>query len=485
MTDDIPQLTESEIQVAREMATPAGYAKHRLSMKLHPKQSKVLNDIFSRSGSRVVNRCANECGKTRKVLCAAILYAIEMKDAVCVSTAGTFRQIQGQLIPALKSFAHLYDPKQWDFQDCAIKRFDHKNKVWVDVYTGVSTDNEHFFQGYHKDEGRPLFIAIDECQGVAQTICLAAEDRCNPTWFLATGSPGDPQGAFYDMETSKAKHYTHHKINRWECLKEDGYWLERADVQRLIDKHGETNPFVQSTVFGEFSQSVEGSLLSLTEYDRCLEHPPLYQNGDQHAYMDFAAGRDKNVLAFRKGNRIEIKRKWVERDTMSAVGQFLAMLIDLKKQFSLVPDEVSGDADGLGIGMIHRLRELDWPVTESRNNAAPRFTQGYKNAVSEAWGELANKIKKCAVILPDDPDLKAQLLGRKAKRNSSGLLELESKEDMKKRGLDSPDEADAVAACSMPAQTGRAFNLVDMARHFNLDEQEDEEQESGGMRRFC
>ena len=55
---------------ARRLATPDGYAELRLGMKLHPKQAAVLRDIFSRDGSRVVNRCANEVGKTRRVLCA-------------------------------------------------------------------------------------------------------------------------------------------------------------------------------------------------------------------------------------------------------------------------------------------------------------------------------------------------------------------------------------------------------------------------------
>jgi hypothetical protein len=201
-TPAAPAAKRPRPEIMALLSDPASYAEVRLGMKLHPKQAAVLRDIFSKNGSRVVSRCANEVGKTRRVLCAAILYAIEVRGAVCVSTAGTFRQVEGQLLPALNSYAHLYSPAKWDFQTTGIKRFDEKNKVWADAYTGISTDNEHYFQGYHKDEGRPLFIAIDECQGVKVEICRAAEDRCNPTWFLATGSPGDPQGAFYEMETA-------------------------------------------------------------------------------------------------------------------------------------------------------------------------------------------------------------------------------------------------------------------------------------------
>ncbi len=466
---------------AKRLSTPSGYAELRLGMKLHPKQAAVLEDIFGKEGSRVVSRNANETGKTRKVLCAAILYAIEIRGAVCVSTAGTFRQIEKQLIPALNSYAHLFDSKLWKFQSTGIKRFDPKNNLWEDAYSGVSTDNEHFFQGYHKDEGRPLFVAIDECQGVDPTICNAAEDRCNPTWFLATGSPGDPQGAFYEMETSKAKHYTHHKMNRFECLKEHGYWLDRADLERLIEKHGETNPFVQSTVYGNFSESVVDAMISLGEYDRCLENPPVFQRGDQHAACDFAAGRDKNVFCHRNGNQVKLKRKWVERDTMSAVGQFLGLFVEGRKESGLKAEEISGDADGLGLPMVHRMRELDWPVNEFHGGATERFGLGYRNQISEAWGEGIKKIKLCAVILPDDPDLKAQILGRKCRWNSSGQQEIEKKEDYKKRCGDSPDEADSFMMSLMPAPQAKSVSLIQSPR---LSWQEQIEPTQDGVRTF-
>ncbi len=483
MTSETPQLTPEEIELGKAHATPDGYAKHRLGMKLHPHQAAVLRDIFSHSGSRVVNRCANETGKTRRVLCAAILYAIEMRGAVAVSTAGTWRQVEGQLIPALNSYAHLFDPKQWEFQTTGIKRWDEKNKLWTDAYIGVSTKDEHYFQGYHKDDDRPLFIAIDETQGVDVKICRAAEDRCNPTWFLATGSPGDPQGAFYDMETSQNKHYTHHKISRFDCLKENGWWLDRADIQRLIDKHGEDNPFVQSTVFGNFSESVEDAMITLGEYDRCLENPPEFINGEIHGACDFAAGRDKNVYVRRVGNKPVIRRKWVQRDTMSAVGGFVGMFVEDKKEWGLKPQDISGDADGLGLPMVHRMRELEWPINEFHGGTEERFGNGYRNKIAEAWGEGIKKIQKCEIILDRDPDLKAQVLGRKGKPNSSGQLEIEKKEDYKKRCGDSPDEADAYFISLMPTPKLRATQVMGVPRQPDTNKgnwyQRDQPQEEG------
>lgn len=441
------------------LAVPHTYAEDRLGMKLHPTQQNVLKALF-RPKSRVVFRCANEVGKTRRVVTAAILYAAEMLGAQVVSTAGVNRQIFEQLIPSLKSYADRYARAEWQFLDRSIKRWDDKKKVWTNVYTGFATDDEHGFQGFHRDEGRPLLIIIDESQAVPDDIFTAAEDRCNPTYFLACGSPGDPQGMFYRMETELYSYYQHFKLTRPECTTDKGWWIEPDDINRMIAKHGQDNPFVQSTIFAEFTTVVAGALISLGEYDRCLVNPPVRSGSDRHAFCDFAAGRDKNVYARRIGNEVTIRKKWADRETMSAVGEFITMFNEDMKECGLTAEEITGDADGLGLPMLQRIQEVGWRINEFHGGSKPRFEEWYRNAVAEAWGEGANKIKRCEIRLPNDPDLKAQILGRKCKRNSSGKLELESKEDMKKRGLSSPDEADAVFGAMMPPNRSQSFNMI-------------------------
>ncbi len=483
------QPTKDQIERAKLISTPSGYAKHRLGMDLHPTQAAVLDALFPLKGkSRVALRCGNEVGKTRKILTAAILYAIEMLNCVCVSTAGVNRQIYEQLIPSLKSFADRFPRDRWEFQDKGIKKYDDKTGQWYPAYSGFATEDEHRFQGYHKDDTHPLFIAIDESQAptLLKTI-PAAEDRCNPDYFLMCGSPGDPSGPFYDACTTKSQFYKQFKLTRMECVTSRGGWIPDEDIQRIIDKHGVDNPFVKSTVFAEFSDIVEGSMCSLSEYDACLNNPPPFSlSGGNHVALDFAAGRDKNVYARRRGNKADILKKWQERNTMTAVGEFLAMLNADKKEWGLKPEEVSGDADGLGLPMVQRIQEVGWNINEFHGGAAPRFDDDYRHAVSEAWGEGIRKIKRKEIILPADADLKAQILGRKAKRNSSGKLELESKEDMKKRGLSSPDEADALFMALMPAPLAKSVPLIRHEEVFHGTDWSGQQQEGQdeGLRRY-
>ena len=61
------------------------------------------------------------------------------------------------------------------------------------------------------------------------------------------------------------------------------------------------------------------------------------------------------------------------------------------------------------------------------------------------WAELRELLENKEIEIEDDSGTFAQLSSRKYRMASNGKLELERKEDMKKRGLDSPDRADAAA----------------------------------------
>jgi phage terminase large subunit len=462
-----------------QLATPSGYAEVRLGMKLHPTQKAVLDALFLDYQSRVVFRCSNEIGKTSRVGTAAVLFAIDMCDAMVVSTAGVFRQITEQLVPNLKRYQSLFPA--WRFLDDGIK------VNGIDKYVGFSTKEDGRFQGYHAEDhmNSPLLIIVDEAAQVPDAIINSAEERCNPTWLLVMGSPLDPSGMFYKMETELAKHYKHFKLTQPECTVEKGWWIPQAMIDRKIAKYGADHPLIRSNVFGEFPDSVEGALVSLRAFEECIESPPLWKGDEIHVGCDFAAGGDENVLAVRKGNKVWIEKAWQNRNTMAAVGEFISIFSRLQREIGLTPEMIDGDADGLGLPMVHALAEAGWPIGEWHGGAAPRFDENYTNAVSEAWNGLANQIERKEIILPNDEELKGQLLGRKTKRNSRGKLGLEPKDEMRKRGLDSPDRADAVAmACSPPRQM-QTFSLIQNVVHgsYNFEEGSDL-QEAGGERRY-
>lgn len=437
------------------MAFPADYAEVRLGKRLHPAHRAVLTDLEA-PGSKVYFRCGNEVGKTSSVAVSAILWHAEILGGLTVSTAGAWRQIESQLIPCLKSYAYLFP--DWRFNETNIV-----DGNGIERYVGVSAKDQGYFQGFHNKPGMPLLMIIDEGAAVPEEIYQAAEDRCNPLRLLIMGSPLDPQGMFYRCATDLAKFYKQHRLTRMECLKEDGYWLSRTDIERVVQKWGAEHPITLSTVYAEFSLTVEGAMLSLREWEAALESPPVanLRSQHRHVFLDFAAGRDENVVAVALGNRAWIEKGWREKNTMAAVGEFLATLNRLKREFGLQPEEVEGDADGMGVVFCDALAEGGWPVQQFHGGSAPRTGKDkYANLAAEVWTEGTSAIRRREWILPNDQDLKGQLISRKSSRNSRGLITLESKDDMARRGLSSPDRADALLGALRPVLVRKARQVM-------------------------
>jgi phage terminase large subunit len=414
--------------------TPDGYALAKLGMKLHPKQAAVLRDLF-KPKSRVVLRCGNEVGKTASVATIAILYAVEMLGALVVSTAGSWNQVVNQLVPNLKRHALKYPG--WEFNEADIKVGNERR------YIGFSPSDEGRAQGFHASATRPLLVIVDEAAAVPEGTMRALEDRVNPTWMLVMGSPLDPVGAFYDMETKLAKFYQHHHVSQMDCLVSKGWWIKDSDVERKIAKNGKEHPFIMSNVFGEFCMKVDNALISLREFQNCIDNPPIEKGESRCAFVDVAGGGDKNVFAVRKGNRVWIEKRWRDTSEMATVGEIVGIIKKLEREIGLRKEEVWIDAGGAGKPMADRLREVGCELNRFFGQSAAMDDE-YGNAVAEVWGSAIAKIKKREVIIPDDEDFRMQVLSRTMSRRSTAKFYLESKEDLKKRGLQSPDEADAI-----------------------------------------
>lgn len=427
-------MTDTEL-LAKALSTPAGYAKVKLGIDLHPKQKDVLESVFR--DKKCVFRAANGVGKTSMVLVVAILYAIEILNAQVISTSATYRQVTSQLMPCLKKYQHLYPG--WEFLENAISVKGEKR------YIGFSADSEGTFQGYHEYPGKPLLIIVDEAAGINDSI-FRAIDRCQPTYYLVTGSPLSPEGEFYNLETKPEmyKYFSHIVLTQPECP-----WIKKENIDMMITKWGDQHPLVLSSVYAQFSLDSDNAIIRLSALEKCINEPCALDELDftRRVFIDVAAGGDQNVIALRHSNKVFIVKKWRNKDTMSAAGEILIELQKLKQRIGLRDSEVAIDVDGLGIGIANRLQELGWNNLYMFHGNSPPKNENYLNTIAEVWIDGCKMIEDCKIIIPNDPELKAQLLARHMKIHSNGKMKLETKEDMRSRGVSSPDVADAVLGC--------------------------------------
>lgn len=152
---------------------------------------------------------------------------------------------------------------------------------------------------------------------------------------------------------------------------------------------------------------------------------------------------------------------------MSAVGRFITNF----KAAGLKADEIDGDADGMGIPICDALADAGWPISRFHGGSAPRFEDRYLNLITETWMEGNSDIEKGRWILPNDPELRGQLMARRKRHTAQGKLALETKEAMRARGVPSPDRADAVLGVMRPPLRAKPVSLVPPER-WDYDEPE-------------
>jgi hypothetical protein len=152
-------------------------------------------------------------------------------------------------------------------------------------------------------------------------------------------------------------------------------------------------------------------------------------------------GDDRTSIIRRRGRVAYKLQSYTKKDTMEVVG-LVHMIIKEEK-----PAKIFIDVGGLGAGIVDRLREMGYGdiIIAVNSGSVPLNIDRYVNKRAEMWGELKNWLLDYPVQIPDSDTLHADLCGISYKFDSKTRLVLERKEDMKKRGLRSPDEADALA----------------------------------------
>lgn len=433
----------------RAFATPSGFGRYFLKIPLTVKQAAAC-DAFLPNRAHVSIKCCNEAGKTTKVLATIILWHLTVfprrgENGGVTATSGSWAQITNQLMPALHSHAGKF-PRSWDFQDVEIKVGGYPN------FMAYSCTQPGRAEGFHGSEETPLMMLFDECKSVGDAIIEAGEDRCRPQRLGLLSSPGYAIGKFYRSHTSEASYWARHSMTVDDCP-----WIDREAMRRVVTRRGGgdydlglQDPFIRSAYFAEFMAFVENSLVSLPEIEACLADPPQFKPGIRHAFCDFAAGGDENVLAVRQGNRVWIEKAWRDKNTMAAAGEFVRLFVKLQREIGLRPEEIEGDAGGLGKPIVDRLHELNWPILFFYSDGAPFDPATFDNRMSENWWRGCEAVKHRRIILCDDADLKGQMIDRQQEKRSDQRIKVERKDFLfrrqvrEKRPQVSPDRAEAV-----------------------------------------
>jgi len=298
-----------------------------------------------------------------------------------------------------------------------------------------SAENPDAYAGVHNYDG--VMVIFDEASGIddgiwSVTSGFFTENTPNRFW-LAFSNPRRNTGYFYET--------FHSKREFWRTKVVDARTVEGTDkqvYQQIIDEYGADSAQAHVEVYGEFPNAGDDQFISSGVVDDAMAREKYK---DQSAPIIIGVdparfGADATVIAIRQGRDIVRIDRHRGDDTMTVVGHIIEAIEEFKPALVVI------DEGGLGAGIVDRLKEQRYKVkgVNFGNKSAQPIMYGNKRA--EMWGKMKEWLKTASI--PKDRFLKTDLISPMMKPDSRGTIFLESKKDMKARGLASPDAADAI-----------------------------------------
>jgi hypothetical protein len=361
-------------------------------------------------------------------------------DCKAVVTANTGTQLATKTVPRVEEwFKQSVTKFLWDMKATSItsKEQGHE-RLWRVDYIPWSENNTEAFAGLH-NKGKRIVLVFDEASGISDKIWETAEgaltDEETEIIWLAFGNPTQNTGRFREC-FGKFKH-------RWNTFQIDSRSVEgtnKAEIDKWIEDYGEDSDFVRVRVRGEFPRAGSTQFIGSDVVAACRKYRAQgYESLPKILSVDVARfGDDQTVIGIRQGRRARILGKYRGKDTQWTAEQTVTFI---RQEF---PDAVVIDGDGLGAGVVDALQHRGYKPFEFHGGATPLDVAAYYNKRAECWGLMRDWLVAGAQI-PDEPELEADICGPEYGFSGKQQLQLERKEDMKKRGLASPDCGDMLA----------------------------------------
>jgi hypothetical protein len=321
---------------------------------------------------------------------------------------------------------------------------------WMCAGQTCREENAEAFAGLHAANSTPFYI-FDEASAIPDAIAQVAEGGLTDgePMFFKFGNPTRNSGDFHNC--------FHLHRHRWTTRQIDSRTVaitNKSQIQQWIDDYGLESDFVKVRVRGIFPSLSFKQFISTADVDAAygkVLKPEQYNFAPKILTCDPAwEGDDELVIGLRQGLVFSILKVIPKNDNDIHIANILARLEDEHDA-----DAVFIDA-GYGTGIVSAGRTLgrDWLlIWFSGESSDP----GCLNKRAQMWNETKAWLKAGGAI-PADPVLSADLTAPETVPRVDGKIQLESKQDMKRRKLPSPNRADALALSFAYPVTKKKFS---------------------------
>lgn len=444
MDEFIEVYSDDPVRFVQEMlgATPFDY------------QAEFLREVASPT-RRLSCRSGHGTGKSTTASWAMLWFLLLRYPCKVVVTAPTSSQLFDAMFAELKRWINELPKELQQLLNVKSDRVElvaAPAEAFISCRTARAENASEALAGVHSDN---VLLVIDEASGVPESVFEASAgsmSSVNATTIMLS-NPTRSSGTFFESH-NRMKHAWW--TRQWSC--QDSPLVAQEFIDEMRNRYGEQSSAYRVRVLGDFPLTDDDTIIPyhLVEaaQNRDIE---VADDTDVIWSLDVARfGSDATALCKRQGPIVTELRSWRGLDLMQTTGRVVAEYEALPP--SKQPTEILVDSIGIGSGVVDRLRELDLPVRGVNVSESPSMGDTYMNLRSELWFKCKAWLEDRSCKLPKDDQLISELTSIRYSFTSSGKMKAESKDEMRKRGLGSPDLADALclsmASDAITAQSG-------------------------------
>ena len=420
---------------------------------LWEKQKEIVRAVLADKEKIVAVRSCHDSGKSFIAARIGLIYLLTNADSLVVTTAPGWTQVKeilwreiGSAYGEMGSFQDVFGINA----DMGTTKLNISND-WFAIGLATKKEGEAIevaerMLGFHSKTGKILVI-VDEGSGVMEPVWGAIDGllTSDKAQLLTIGNPYRKTGSFAKLFTQRGVRKIHITDTDTPNIKENKViipgLMSPVYPQEMADKYGIDSNIYRIKVKGEFPTAETDTLIPVDDIEKAFARN-ISSDDKKVLGVDVARYGDAfTVLVVRQGKKVLRKEKHGKESTMETVGRVMRMMEDE----DIKAKDVNIDDIGVGGGVVDRLQEKGYGVNGVNVGMVADDDDHFKNIRAEIYWSIKSWIK--GSDLPEGDEDFYQLSNIKYKWSSEkkGQLKIESKDDMRKRGLESPDTADALA----------------------------------------
>lgn len=425
---------------------PAGYSEHVIGIKLDPWQVEVAESV--RDNRRTAVRACHGPGKTFLAAVIEKWWMATRGYPRVRSTANTEKQIMSILWSELAKVHRMSKDKdlyEWTKTGYFLKSAPDVH--WAQAIAW-SENNSEAFAGLHAPN---VLYVFDESSAIADIIFEVAQGAMThpDARWLIMGNPTRNTGKFHECFGRNKWKPGDTDTSLWHTFTVSAFDSPRVSPEYIAEverEYGKDSDPYRVRVLGLPPQQEDQQFIPVGLFETALHknvaslpHEPRILGIDPSRFGD-----DSTPFVERKGRNAKLLARLRGQDTMQIVGKAIE-LMNAAADSGEPYDYICIDEIGIGAGVVDRLREQKYEVLGVNVAESPR-RDDCKNLRAELWWRTKDWLKEGHVT----EEFRDDLVGPSYSYDSNGRLVIERKEDLKKRGLASPDVADALGLTFYP-----------------------------------